>query len=75
LRGLRSPYPWAGPKQIAWDALLDQGKDVIKQRNVNALDIVLTTGRKIHIRSAENPDTLRGLKMFYAALDEASLHG
>jgi phage terminase large subunit-like protein len=62
-------------KQIAWDALLDQGKDVIKSYNVNALDIVLTTGRKIHIRSAENPDTLRGLKMFYAALDEGAFMG
>ena len=36
------------------------------------MDIVLTTGRKIHIRSAENPDTLRGLKLYYAALDEAA---
>jgi len=59
-------------RQIAWDALQDQGKGIIKSAHVNQLDIVLTTGRKIHIRSAENPDTLRGLKLFYAALDEAA---
>lgn len=59
-------------RQIAWDALQDQGREVIKSAHVNQLDIVLTTGRKIHIRSAENPDTLRGLKLYYAALDEAA---
>lgn len=59
-------------RQIAWDALLDAGKDIIKSAHVNQLDITLVTGRKIHIRSAENPDTLRGLKLYYAVLDEAA---
>jgi phage terminase large subunit-like protein len=59
-------------RQIAWDALQEQGKGVVKSAHVNNLDIVLTTGRKIHVRSAENPDTLRGLKLYYAAIDEAA---
>lgn len=59
-------------RQIAWDALLDQGKDVIKSAHVNQMDVTLVTGRKIHIRSAENPDTLRGLKLYFAVLDEAA---
>lgn len=59
-------------RQIAFDALQDQGRDVIKTAHVNNLDIILTTGRKIHIRSAENPDTLRGLKLYAAVLDEAA---
>lgn len=59
-------------RQIAWDALQEQGKGVVKSAHVNQMDVVLTTGRKIHIRSAENPDTLRGLKLYYAALDEAA---
>jgi phage terminase large subunit-like protein len=59
-------------RQIAWDALLEAGKDVIKSAHVNQLDITLVTGRKIHIRSAENPDTLRGLKLYFAVLDEAA---
>lgn len=59
-------------RQIALDALQEQGKDIVKAVHVNQLDVILKTGRKIHIRSAENPDTLRGLKIFYAALDEAA---
>jgi hypothetical protein len=59
-------------RQIAWDALLDQGKDIIKSAHVNQLDITLVTGRKIHIRSSENPDTLRGLKLYFAVIDEAA---
>ncbi len=59
-------------RQIAWDALLTQGRSVIKQAHVNNLDITLVTGRKIHIRSAENPDTLRGLKLYFAVIDEAA---
>jgi phage terminase large subunit-like protein len=59
-------------RQIAWDALLDQGREIIKSAHVNQLDITLVTGRKIHIRSAENPDTLRGLKLYFAVLDEAA---
>lgn len=62
----------AQARQIAWDALLDAGKDVIKSAHVNNMDIVLVTGRKIHIRSAENPDTLRGLKLYFAVMDEAA---
>lgn len=59
-------------RQIAWDALLEQGRDVIKAAHVNQMDITLVTGRKIHIRSGENPDTLRGLKLYFAVIDEAS---
>ena len=59
-------------RQIAWDALLDQGREVIKAAHVNQMDITLVTGRKIHVRSGENPDTLRGLKLYFAVIDEAS---
>lgn len=59
-------------RQIAWDAILDQGREVIKSAHVNSLDITLINGVKIHLRSAENPDTLRGLKLYFAVLDEAA---
>lgn len=59
-------------RQIAWDALLQQGGTLVKQAHVNNLDITLVTGRKIHIRSAENPDALRGLKLYFAVIDEAA---
>lgn len=59
-------------RQICWDALLEQGEGLIKTAHVNNMDIVLTTGRKIHIRSGENKDALRGLKLYFAVIDEAA---
>jgi predicted phage terminase large subunit-like protein len=62
----------AQARQICWEALLDQGRDVIKASHVNSMDVTMVTGTKIHVRSAENPDSLRGLKMYFAVLDEAA---
>lgn len=59
-------------RQIAWDALLEQGREVIKAAHVNQMDVTLITGRKIHIRSGENKDALRGLKLYFAVIDEAA---
>jgi phage terminase large subunit-like protein len=59
-------------RQIAWDALLEQGREVIKAAHVNQMDVTLVTGRKIHIRSGENKDALRGLKLHFAVVDEAA---
>ena len=62
----------AQARQIAYDAILDQARDFIKGSNINQLDITLTNGIKIHIRSGENPDSLRGLKLAFAVIDEAA---
>ena len=62
----------AQTRQIAWDAIIDQGKEVIKASHVNSMDITLINGVKIHLRSAENPDTLRGLKLYFVVIDEAA---
>lgn len=62
----------AQARQIAWDALLDQAGDLVKGSNVNQLDITLVNGIKIHIRSGENPDALRGMKLAFAVIDEAA---
>lgn len=62
----------AQARQIAWDALLDQAGDLVRNSNVNQGDITLTNGIKIHIRSGENPDALRGLKLAFAVIDEAA---
>lgn len=59
-------------RQIAWDALIEQGGSLIKSAHVNNMDIVLTTGRKIRVRSGENKDALRGLKLYFAVVDEAA---
>lgn len=62
----------AQARQIAWDALLDQAGDLVKGSNINNLDITLVNGIKIHIRSGENPDALRGMKLAFAVIDEAA---
>jgi predicted phage terminase large subunit-like protein len=62
----------AQARQIAWDAIIDQGKDVIKSAHVNSMDITFINGVKLHLRSAENPDNMRGLKVYYAVIDEAA---
>ncbi len=59
-------------RQICWDAMIEQGGSLIKSAHVNNMDIVLTTGRKIHVRSGENKDALRGLKLYFAVVDEAA---
>jgi phage terminase large subunit-like protein len=62
----------AQTRQIAWDAILEQGREVIKSAHVNSMDVTLVNGVKIHLRSAENPDTLRGLKLHFVVIDEAA---
>ena len=57
-------------RQIIWDSLLEIGRPVIKSAHINNLDITLVNGRKIHVRGADNSDTLRGLSLYYAVLDE-----
>ncbi len=59
-------------RQIIWDSLLEIGKPVIKSAHINNLDITLINGRKIHVRGADNSDTLRGLSLYYAVLDECA---
>ena len=59
-------------RQIIWDSLLELGRPVIKAAHINNMDITLVNGRKIHIRGADNPDTLRGLSLYYAVLDECA---
>jgi predicted phage terminase large subunit-like protein len=59
-------------RQIIWDSLLEIGRPVIKSAHINNLDITLVNGRKIHVRGADNSDTLRGLSLYYAVLDECA---
>lgn len=56
---------------LAWDLLLNLGHGVIQRSNVNNGEIWLINGVKIYTRGADNPDSLRGMKLTYAVLDEA----
>jgi predicted phage terminase large subunit-like protein len=57
-------------KRIIWDLLKDLGKEVIKSTLENQAIITLTNGRKIEIKGADRPDTLRGVGLGYVVMDE-----
>lgn len=59
-------------RTIIWDLLHDLGRPVIRSSHVNNLEILLVNGRKILIRGADNPDSLRGVSLTYLVLDECS---
>lgn len=81
IEGLRCPQgsavlyvsPTMGQsRQIVWDLLLDLGRDIITNSHVNNLDITLINGARIYVRGADRPDTLRGVSLTYAVLDEVA---
>lgn len=59
-------------RQIVWDLLLDLGREVISGSHVNNLDITMINGARIYVRGADRPDTLRGVSLTYAVLDEVA---
>jgi phage terminase large subunit-like protein len=59
-------------RQIIWDVLLDIGRDVIQSSHINNMDITTINGAKIYVRGADRPDTLRGVSLTYAVLDEVA---
>lgn len=59
-------------RSIIWELLHDLGRPVIKTSHVNNLEITLINGRKILVRGADNPDSLRGVSLTYLVLDECA---
>ena len=59
-------------RQIIWNVLMDLGKDVIANSHINNQDITLINGAVIYVRGADRPDTLRGVSLTYAVLDEVA---
>lgn len=59
-------------RQIIWDVLMDIGREVIASSHVNQMDITMINGAKIYVRGADRPDTLRGVSLTYAVLDEVA---
>lgn len=57
---------------IIWDLLHDLGRPVIKSSHVNNLEITMINGRKILVRGADNPDSLRGVSLTYLVMDEVA---
>lgn len=59
-------------RTIIWDLLHELGRSVIKSSHVNNLEITLINGKKILVRGADNPDSLRGVSLTYLVLDECA---
>ena len=57
-------------KRIMWDLIKQLGNDVIDQSYENTATIRLINGRKIELKGADRPDTLRGVGLSYVVLDE-----
>jgi hypothetical protein len=59
-------------RQIIWDILLDIGREIIQSSHVNNMEVTLINGAKIYVRGSDRPDTLRGVSLTYAVLDEVA---
>lgn len=59
-------------RQIIWNVLMDLGREVIANSHINNQDITLVNGATIYVRGADRPDTLRGVSLTYAVLDEVA---
>lgn len=57
-------------KKLCWDLLLRLGEKVIVKANINNSEVIFVNGVKVYVLGADNPDSLRGLKLYYAVLDE-----
>lgn len=57
-------------RTLMWNLLLTLGEKVIKKSNVNDGEITLYNNVVMRIRGADNPDSLRGMKLYYAVIDE-----
>lgn len=58
-------------KQIMWDELLEVvPKRLIKKINNTEMSVLLINGSKIECKGADDPDSLRGVGLYYVVLDE-----
>lgn len=58
-------------KTLMWDLLNTLAAPVIAKANVNEGEITLVNGVKMRIRGSDNPDALRGLKLYHVVMDES----
>ena len=57
-------------KKILWPLLKELGNDLISQKYENTGTLTLLNGRRISIKGADRPDSLRGVGLSYVVLDE-----
>lgn len=57
-------------KDIMWGVLKELGRDVIQSAHENTSVLTLVNGRKIYLKGADRPDTLRGVGLHFLVIDE-----
>lgn len=57
-------------KKILWPLLKEIGEDLIETKYENTGTLTLLNGRRISIKGADRPDSLRGVGLSYVVLDE-----
>lgn len=57
-------------KKIMWPLLKKIGHDLIRNKWENTGELELVNGRRLSIKGSDRPDTLRGVGLSYAVLDE-----
>lgn len=57
-------------KKILWPLLKEIGHELIAQKYENTGTLTLINGRRISIKGADRPDSLRGVGLSYVVLDE-----
>lgn len=68
-------YLYVAPTQgqardIAWDLILELGKDVVQSYHQNNLHIKLINGVTIKLKGGDRPATMRGLSIGFVVIDE-----
>jgi len=58
-------------KTLMWDLLNNLAQPVIAKANINDGEITLINGVKLRIRGSDNPDALRGFKLYHVVTDES----
>jgi hypothetical protein len=57
-------------KKIMWPLLKALGASLIAQKYENTGELVLVNGRRISLKGADRPDSLRGIGLSYCVMDE-----
>ena len=57
-------------RDIMWNMLMELGHDVIQSAHINNMQIKLINGTQISLKGSDRPETMRGAKIAFCAIDE-----
>lgn len=57
-------------RDILWNLLMELGSSVIESHHINNMQIKLVNGTQISLKGSDRPETLRGNKVAFVAIDE-----